>query len=178
MRLHDSEITQLLEVLDSEYPGYRLSAVQRLAKLAVKDTDVVRALEAVAAGDSNAQVREAALRALGRAKPRGHVYRTRTEKWLDFALGFVGWWLINTGSFWVVAVAILGTLREFGVAFAMPTLFILNVVALIVLGKKHKWAVLGILSAYAVNFVIMTIMGVFMAGACGMPAPILLMPSS
>ena len=178
MELDDSEITQLLEVLDSEYPGYRLSAVQRLAKLAVKDTDVVRALEAVAAGDSNAQVREAALRALGRAKSRGHVYRTRTEKWLDCALGFVGWWLINTSLFWVVAVAILGELREFGIAFAMPTLFILNVIALVALGKTRQWVVWGILSAYAINFVIMTVMGVFIAGACGMPATIVLMPSS
>ena len=173
MATDDNEIPKLLEELHSAHSYYVQRAVQRLAKLPVKSAEVVSALEAVAAVDPDEQVRQAALQALGRgtlSKPSGHVYKTRRNKWFDFALGFVGWY-VTSSLLWALPFVPLIQDTALPVIFMYALLGCLpfHIVVLIVLGRWRRWMALGVLAAFAANLTVATFLGTFFPAWCGTP---------
>ena len=93
---------------------------------------------------------------------------TRNDKLLDFAIGFVGWWIVNMGAWlWLTH----GTLRDAGpdAGICNGILLPANVVALFILAVTRRYIALGVLATYAVNFLIAVIVGVSLNGTCWIP---------
>ncbi|MEK7328452.1 MAG: hypothetical protein AAB217_24670 [Chloroflexota bacterium] len=94
---------------------------------------------------------------------------SRNQKIRDFLIGFIGWWVIN-GAIWAgIATGDFGPQRSVFLLF--PNIFILpvNLLALIILAFVRRWVALGLLTAYAVNFLLALIMGLFFNGVCWIP---------
>jgi hypothetical protein len=95
-------------------------------------------------------------------KPARHL--SRNEKIRDVLIGFLGSWAINA-AIW----ALIG--RDFEGMFIVFNIFILpgNVLLLIVMAFVRRWVALGLLAAYAANFLFALIMGLFYNGLCWIP---------
>ena len=95
-------------------------------------------------------------------KKGGHVYKSRREKWIDFALGFVGWY-VSSSVLWLMTSPV--SPLQLLALLCLP----LHIVVLIVLGIKRRWMALGVLATFAVNLAIATFMGMLFPAWCGAP---------
>ena len=90
------------------------------------------------------------------------------QNWLKFAIGFVGWYLLN-GLFWL---AVGGASGNYGYNMALG-IFTLpaNIIVLIVLTliRRTRWVAVGIGAALAVNFIISLFLGVVFNAMCLFP---------
>lgn len=110
------------------------------------------------------------------------IYTTRNEKIIDFVIGFIGWFVLNT-VFWVLltfgmtglfalvgsvpssnsnlgdAVAIVGALLN-----CLP--FFLNILVLIFFVFTRYWIALGILGAFGASLLIALCATVVFAAIC------------
>ncbi len=93
---------------------------------------------------------------------------SRNEKIRDFSIGFIGWWVVNV-LIWAL-MSLIGPDSQ-GIIFMTINLFVfpINVLVLIFLAFRRRWAALGILATYAVNFVIALIIGLDVNAFCWVP---------
>ncbi len=96
-------------------------------------------------------------------------YPIALDKWADFAIGFLGWLVVNSLLWWS-ASTVYHVLQ--GVAFTalfMLIIFVplpINVSGLIFLAIFRRWMALGGLSAFGLNLAITLAMGMFKPGTC------------
>lgn len=97
-------------------------------------------------------------------------YATRNQKILDFAIGFLGWFLLN-GLLYTCSVLLLGQLDTSGdnswlglALLALP--LVLNIALLIVLARLRRWIALGALAAFASTLVMVLILGILVYAVC------------
>jgi hypothetical protein len=95
------------------------------------------------------------------------VYVTEREQYVDFAIGFAGWYLLNALA-WLLIRYDYGWIRDY---YGMPNLFLfpLNMILLIVFLIRRRWIGLGILGALALNLLIALAMSIAVNGACAVP---------
>ncbi|OGO34260.1 MAG: hypothetical protein A2W35_12060 [Chloroflexi bacterium RBG_16_57_11] len=91
---------------------------------------------------------------------------TRNEKLRDFAIGFIGWWVVN-GLLWTIAdkTAFRDDFGSVVLFCAVP----INIVSLIFLAFLRRWVALGVLATYVVNFAMALILGTITNGYCWIP---------
>jgi len=157
-------INKLLDDLESGDLPRRVMAVRALAKLRARNQLITRILKRVVSRDPDWIVRLEAAAALIR---RG--LQTRAGKFIEFAIGFVGWFIVN-GAIWAgIATGDFGAQRSLFLLF--PNIFILpaNLLALIILAFVRSSVALGLLTAYTVNFLLALIMGLLLYGVCWIP---------
>lgn len=95
------------------------------------------------------------------------VYVSEREQYIDFAIGFGGWYLLN-GLAWLAIGYDYGWLEgDYGVANLF--LFPLNMILLIILVILRRWIGLGILGALALNLLIAMVMNIVVNGTCAVP---------
>lgn len=99
---------------------------------------------------------------------RGKVYVSQQEQYIDFLMGFGGWYLLN-GLAWLLIGFDHGWLE--GDSYGVPNLFLfpLNVILLIIFLIFRRWIGLGILSALALNLLIALAMNIATNGTCAVP---------
>ena len=117
-----------------------------------------------------------------------HVYTPRRGKLMDFALGFIGWFVVNGILAIVLGWLIFSTNLFYGPEapptsqnlpsglIVMPVITLVNIVVLLVLAFKRRMMALGILTAYAVNFAVTLVIGVGLASLCGGPFYLIAFP--
>jgi hypothetical protein len=104
---------------------------------------------------------------------------SRNEKIRDFAIGFIGWWLVN-GIVWAKIWADSGESNGIGINTGNPERFLgplivnmvalpLNVLVFIVLASLRRWVAMGVLATYVVNFAVAVILGAIANGICWIP---------
>ena len=168
-----SNIDDLIKQLGSPNPNVRYEACEYLRVTNRLTDDAIAALENVL-NDPDPLVAEAAKRALNlhrRLREEIQADQLQVEppklyiitKRIDAASGFVGWFLIN-GLVW-------GS-TDGGEALIIPILcFSVNVITLFILAAipPTRWIALGILAAWAINFILSMIFGVIGNGSCLVP---------
>ncbi len=175
--LDEAEIQRLLKKLDSQDALVRREAAEAALAHEERDERIIEKLKAVAANDPDPTVRwsaETALHYAGVELPPETVQKVeapappaepipKAVKWRDFAIGFVGWFLVN-GLLWFLA----SRLGRGGIGCL---LFPANLGALIILGviRRTRWMALGILSALALNFLIALVRNMAFNGLCFIP---------
>jgi L-asparagine transporter-like permease len=81
-------------------------------------------------------------------------YTRGSEKAIDFAIGFVGWFIVN-GVLYACSIAVLSQFASESVPESLPMLFLvalpllINIIALVLLGFTRYWIALGALAAFA-----------------------------
>jgi len=87
------------------------------------------------------------------------------RKWLLFAVGFLGWYLVN-GLIWLILLRASGS-NGFENLLICPA----NGILLVILGinRPTRFVALGILVALAANFVISIIAGLVFNAQCFIP---------
>jgi hypothetical protein len=94
---------------------------------------------------------------------------SRQSKIVQFAIGFVGWFLAN-GGVWLFLSGGRGmNLNGEGDLIMAALLFLGNLFVLLVLAFVARQVALGALSAIALNLLIALILGVGTAGWCFIP---------
>jgi len=95
------------------------------------------------------------------------VYVSKQEQYVDFAIGFGGWYLLN-GLAWLVIGYDTRWIRDY---YGMQNLlcFPLNLLLLIVFLMRRRWIGHGILGALALNLFIALVMSVVVNGLCAVP---------
>jgi hypothetical protein len=97
------------------------------------------------------------------------VYATGGQKALDFAIGFVGWFLLN-GALYGILFFFFGQIlsdRGGGLAallLALPLL--INVGALVLLGFTRYWIALGALAAFALSLLGVLVAALLVYAVC------------
>jgi hypothetical protein len=82
-------------------------------------------------------------------------YTTGGQKAIDFAIGFVGWLVVNA-VLYGCSIAVLSQFASEAVPEPLPVLFLvalpllINIGALVLLGFTRYWIALGALAAFAV----------------------------
>jgi hypothetical protein len=178
----DPEIEKLLAELRSGWVYRRMNAPAKIKERGLRNDEIIKALEVMAESDSNRHARQAATEALtalgvgepgstaGTAAKPGKPVRqwSRNEKIRDFLIGFVGWYVVN-GALWAALArgASIST-NEFGL---FPNLLILpvNVLVLIITAFTRKWFALGLLTSFAVNWVLALLLGLTFNAYCWVP---------
>jgi hypothetical protein len=98
------------------------------------------------------------------------IYTTRNQKALDFAIGFLGWCLINAllfGLLIYVLQALPTDTQDSALGLVLLGLpLLINVTALIVLGMTRRWIALGALAAFALLLVGALLVGLFIYAVC------------
>jgi hypothetical protein len=95
-------------------------------------------------------------------------YVSRQEQYIDFAIGFGGWYLLNGLAWLLIGYDRYGWL---GSDYGIPNLFLfpLNVILLIVFLIFRRWIGLGTLGALAINLLIALVMSIVVNGVCAVP---------
>jgi len=98
------------------------------------------------------------------------VYATRSEKVLDFVLGFAGWFLVN-GLLYGCSLYILQAMPfnsyDSPLALLLGLLpLLLNIAALIFFAFTRRWIALGILAAFALVLVGVLLLGLVFYVIC------------
>jgi hypothetical protein len=176
------DIKRWIEELKSDTPGTRAQAATHLGQLGIRNAPIVEALERVASNDGVPEVRRAAESALleikapsggpssgTRSAKRPEIPISRAEKFLGFAIGFGGWFLIN-GVIWLGLLQGTAT-RSWTNTSSELIMLPINILAPIILGviRQTRWEALGVLSALAFNLVVALIIGAFFNGVCFVP---------
>jgi hypothetical protein len=91
------------------------------------------------------------------------VYNSSKEQIIDFVVGFVGWFLLNSTG-WLLTGAVLEETDMANLLF-LP----LNVIVLIVFLIIRRWIGFGILAAVALNLIISLIIGATIQATCAIP---------
>jgi hypothetical protein len=108
------------------------------------------------------------------------VYATRSEKALDFILGFLGWFVLNGvlgGALQLVSAAINWAAGQAGIDTAgnlyltaglvvYGLLFLVEVAVIILFAFTRTWIALGALAAIALGLFITICLAVLIGGAC------------
>jgi len=155
-------INKLLDDLESGDLPRRVMAVRALAKLRARNQLITRILKRVVSRDPDWIVRLEAAAALIRLG-----LQTRAGKFIEFAIGFVGWWGINH-LVWtsIVAQPLTPGFRHYDAnLLVLPC----NLVTLIALAFIRRWVALGLLTAYGANLAIATMMRLLVNGICWIP---------
>lgn len=94
------------------------------------------------------------------------------RKWAYFAIGFIGWYLVN-GLLFLLLGAKLGfsDLTNEALLFVNLIIFPANLIITIILTVMRSTRIIGfgILSALGLNLLISLIMGIFLKGVCFVP---------
>jgi hypothetical protein len=106
------------------------------------------------------------------------IYTTRTEKTLDFLIGFIGWWVLNLlltavqYGVLVGATSLTDTTGPLAPILAnLPTLIsllglVLNIVLIIALAFVRHWIALGLLAGFASALLLVLCLGIVVGVAC------------
>jgi hypothetical protein len=98
------------------------------------------------------------------------VYMTRSEKVLDFVIGFVGSFLLNGllyGCSYSILTAMSSNITDTLVALLLGLLpLLLNIAALILSAFTRRWIALGILVAFALVLVGVLLLGLVFYVIC------------
>jgi hypothetical protein len=109
---------------------------------------------------------------------RRKAYTTRTEKTLDFLIGFVGWWVLNLVLTAVQYGVLMGsaTFMDTSSPLApilanLPTIvsllgLVLNIVLIIGLAFVRHWISLGLLAGFASALLLVLCLGIVVGVAC------------
>ena len=98
-------------------------------------------------------------------------YTTGREKAIDFAIGFVGWFVVN-GVLYAGSIALLSQFTSESIPDSLPLLFLaalpllINVGALILLAFTRRWIALGALAAFALLLVGALIVALLVYAVC------------
>ena len=176
----DPEIEKLLAELRSDDHWRRVDAANKIAGLNLRNDEVTQVLKQVASSDPKWYASEAAVRALtaigveppprlpvesltpsSPAKP-GRQW-SRNEKIRDFAIGFVGWYVVNGGLYLTVFTG------NPGGGFYNLLLLPVNVIVLIIAAFRRQWFALGLLASFAVNLVLALLLGLTLNAFCWIP---------
>jgi hypothetical protein len=111
-----------------------------------------------------------------------HVYATQNEKVIDFALGFIGWFILNGlmafagqigGGLSTVLVAVLpfdpNLMSQIqGVVLVLLACLplLVNIAGLVLLAFTRHWIALGALAAFATSLVVVLCAAILFLGAC------------
>jgi hypothetical protein len=95
---------------------------------------------------------------------RRKVYNSSKEQIIDFIVGFVGWFLLNSAA-WLLTGAVTAETYSIFNLVLLP----LNVIALIVFLIIRRWIGFGILAAVALNLIISLIIGATIQATCAIP---------
>ena len=99
------------------------------------------------------------------------VYTTRNEKIIDFAIGFVGWFLIN-GVLYTCLIALysrLPTQDSQGSIAALMLLalpLLINIGMLVLLAFTRRWIALGALVAFGLLLLGALVLGLLIYATC------------
>lgn len=90
-------------------------------------------------------------------------YKTLQQKIVDFAIGFVGWFVVN-GLLSFIVIWLGGGypdgLRFFILwLFALPLTYVINIVAIVLLGSTYYWIAIGVSIAFIVNLLTTLVLG-------------------
>ncbi len=100
------------------------------------------------------------------------VYTSRFNKWIFFAIGFFGWYLVN-GLVWLLLGADIGFSQYFdeNLIFFNLLLWPVNLIATIILAviRKTRMIGFGVLGALVLNILISLVIGIVMDGLCFIP---------
>jgi hypothetical protein len=91
-------------------------------------------------------------------------YNSSKEQIIDFVIGSVGWFLINSAA-WLLTGAV--TAETYGMAILV--LLPLNVIALIVFLIIRRWIGYGILAALSLNLLFSLVIGAMTNATCAIP---------
>jgi hypothetical protein len=91
-------------------------------------------------------------------------YNSTKEQIIDFVVGFVGWFLLNSAT-WLLS----GTLTDETYGPTWCVLLPLNVIALIVFLIIRRWIGYGILAAVSLNLLISLVIGAMTNATCAIP---------
>jgi hypothetical protein len=110
------------------------------------------------------------------------VYETKSQKLVDFFIGFIGWFFVNIGlavlvnlpyGYFIANPDALGSNPDQAAQYLgiITTLswcipLVLNVLALIFFAFTRYWIALGALAAFAASLIIAICLGVLFAAAC------------
>ena len=98
------------------------------------------------------------------------VYTTRSEKVLDFVIGFVGWFLVN-GLLYGCSIWVLQSIDSSS-SQSLPALLLgllpllINIGALIFFAFTRRWIALGMLAAFALVLVGVLLLGLVFYAIC------------
>jgi hypothetical protein len=179
----EPDIEKLLADLRSGDDYLRKLAAETIDEQNIRDDRIIEALKNIASQDSNRIVKQTAITTLldlgiivspQESLPVNEsppvVELSRNEKIRDFAIGFLGWYIIN-GALWLIINP--GPLNEGSFANGLLgcITFPLNIIALIIFAaiKRTRWIAFGILCALALNLVISLIIGMSLNGWCFIP---------
>jgi hypothetical protein len=103
-------------------------------------------------------------------KQTSKVYTTRSEKVLDFVIGFIGWFMVN-GLMYTLLVQLLGlaepdTQSSLAVLVLLVLPLVINVAAMIFFGFARRWVALGALAAFGSLLALVVVLGVLAAAFC------------
>jgi hypothetical protein len=98
------------------------------------------------------------------------VYTTRSEKVLDFVIGFVGWFVVNGllygCSFYILSAMSFNTTSD-SIALLLGLLpLLLNIAALILFAFTRRWIALGILAAFGLALIGVLLLGLVIYVTC------------
>ena len=94
------------------------------------------------------------------------VYVSQQQQYIDFAIGFAGWYLLN-GLAWLLIGYEHGWLADYGATNLL--LFPLNAILLIIFLIYRRWIGLGILGALTLNLIVALVIGILVNGLCAVP---------
>lgn len=98
-------------------------------------------------------------------------YTDRSQKVLDFVLGFIGWFLIN-GLLYTGSIIVINKLPSGGSAtdaitlLALAAPLLINIAALIYFGFARRWVALGALAAFALTLLGTLVLGALVYAIC------------
>jgi hypothetical protein len=98
-------------------------------------------------------------------------YTTGSEKAIDFAIGFVGWFIVN-GALYACSVAVLSQFASESVPEPLPVLFLvalpllINIAVLTLLGFTRRWIALGALAAFGLLLLGGLVLGLLVYAVC------------
>jgi len=95
------------------------------------------------------------------------VYATKSQKAVDFAIGFVGWFLLN-GVLYGCGLYYFGNVSSDGTvaALLLGLPLLLNIGALVVFGFTRYWIALGALAAFALSLLAVLLIGLLIYAVC------------
>ena len=161
----DPQIARLLADLRSADDARRQSAADEIRQRNVRNGEIIGILKTIAVTDANDRSRRAAARALiALGVPTKEM--TRQEKWSDFLIGFLGWFVVTWGLYGLMMV--VSPARSWTATLGCLW-FPANLLVLTILAFTRPYRALGMLAALAANLLIALLAGALGPSICFMP---------